>query len=506
MKRLIAILLGAALALSAADQPPTAETILNRFIQVTGGKAAYEKRHNKVSRGTIEFVGRGIQGTMTEYEEAPDKLYRTAEFEGIGSEEDGVSDGVAWEKSALQGPRIKEGKERAEAIEEATFNEPIFWRKLYTKVETVGSATVAQEDCWKVNATTPEGKTETMYFSKKSGLLLKQDAVETTQMGEIPVETLLSNYREVGGVLEPAGMHQKFAGQELALQILDVKVNTDIPPDRFALPADIEALVKKAREPKPAPAPAAGPGGELTVYMGGTKVATEKYSFTSVAGRDTWSGSGEAHLGPISMKVDNYTIVTDSKYRPIEADLKMEMGQKRREVRTRFDSGVAENEIITPQGPQKKEDAVSPDTMVFSYPFPVFPLAVLARKVSLDTRAPQQLHAYLMAQREVPVTVEYAGKESVKFANQIDELEHLTVTVAMQANQNVNADIWMTPERKIAKIALPAQQIEVYQAGYEPVPAANPPAPNAPPAPPAPNAPPPADAPPAPPAPPTPPN
>ncbi len=469
MRIILAVLLAAPLALAADETAPKAETILDHFIEVTGGKAAYEKRHSKVSHGTVEFVGRGIRGQMTEYDEAPDKLYRTAQFEGVGDEEEGVDGKVAWEKSSMQGPRIKEGKEKDESMEEAMFNEPLLWRQIYSEVTTAGSELVNGEDCWKVTAATKNGKTENLFFSKKTGLLLKETAVQTTQMGEIPVETLMSDYREFGGVLEPATLRQKFAGQELLLRINDMKVNTEIPADRFALPPDIQALVekaKKAEKPEASGAANAG-GGEFTVYMSGNQVETEKYSLVSADGKYTWSGSGEAHMGPMQMKIQNYTIVTDAHNQPLEADLDMQLGQILRKVKTTFADGKARSEIASAQGPQIKEDAVSADTVVLAYPVPVFPLSVLARKVSFEPGQTQQLHAYLIGQKEVPVTVKYLGRETVEFANQKADLHHLTGSVTLQPGQDMSMDMWVTDDRRIAKILVPAQKLEVYRQGYD---------------------------------------
>lgn len=478
MKTTFAILLAASWPAVAADAPPKAETILDHFVEVTGGKAAYEKRHSKISHGIIEFVGRGIKGQVTEFEQAPDKVYQVAEFEGVGQQEEGSDGEVAWEKSALQGPRVKEGTEKAQALEEATFNAPILWRRLYTQVETAGSEPVNGEDCWKVTGKTNQGKTETMFYSQKSGLLLKESAVQSTQMGDIAVESTMSDYKDYGGVLEPAVVRQKFAGQEMLLTLDDVKVNAEIPAAKFDLPADIQALVRKAA------------GGKLAIFMGGNPVATETYTMQKSDGKYTWSGSGEAHLGPMLMTVENYTIVTDSQYHPLEAELKTKMGQVSREVKTTFADGRAKNETATPNGPQLKEDAISPDALVFAYPIPVFPLSVLARKVSFANAEPQLFHAYLLGQKEVPVTVKYLGKEKVEFANKKVELNHLQGTVTMQPGQDMSVDLWVTDERKIAKLTVPAQKVEVYQEGYDrivppPPPVAAPPAPaNKPPDPP----------------------
>jgi len=249
MKRLFPCLTLAALMLSPAcfaDDPlPSAETILDHYVEVTGGKAAYEKRTSEMVTGVMEFPAQGLKGTLTRYAAAPDHEYSSIDLAGVGKIEEGVEKGVAWEKSAIMGSRIKSGIEKMQAVREATLNEPIIWRKLYTKVETTGIESLDGEDCYKV-VVTPEGeKPETRYYSKKSGLLLKTQETIVSQMGEIEAEGWVSEYKEFGGVLEPTKLRQKAAGQEFVVSIQSVKVNPEIPPDQFKLPAEVQALVDK---------------------------------------------------------------------------------------------------------------------------------------------------------------------------------------------------------------------------------------------------------------------
>ena len=251
-RRQLVSLLGAALlpvsGAFAADALPSAESILDRYVEVTGGKAAYEKRLSEVATGTLEYPAQGVKGTITRYEAVPDKYYAALDIPGIGKIEMGVSGGVAWENSAILGPRVKSGEERRQAIREATVNATLVWRKLYPKVETVGTETVNGEECYKVQLTPEEGNAETMYFQKKSGLAVKTTTVAVNQMGEVPVEVLVTDYKKFGGVLAPAKVVQKAAGQEFTITMDKVDVNTSIPPERFALPAEVQALLNKSQE------------------------------------------------------------------------------------------------------------------------------------------------------------------------------------------------------------------------------------------------------------------
>jgi hypothetical protein len=243
---LVLAALAGAPVLAAPDEPlPKAEQILDNFVEVTGGKAAYEKVHNEKFTGTFEFIGKGIKGTITSYRAEPNKSVAMVELEGIGTIQEGTDGTSAWESSSLQGPRIKQGDERAVSLREATLSAPLYWRKLYKHAETVGAETIGGQACYKVVLTPQEGKPETQYYDKKSNLMVKMTMTITGPMGEIPAETLLSDYKEDGGLLQPHKVQQKAMEQEFLITIDHVEYNVDMPSDRFDLPADVKALTSK---------------------------------------------------------------------------------------------------------------------------------------------------------------------------------------------------------------------------------------------------------------------
>src|ERR1051325_8581428 len=100
----------------AAEDLPKAETILDKYIEVTGGKAAYEKNHSEMSTGTMEFVGKGIKGTVSSYRAAPDKLYTEVNIEEIGKVKEGSAGKPACTLSARRGPPQKDGDDRASSL------------------------------------------------------------------------------------------------------------------------------------------------------------------------------------------------------------------------------------------------------------------------------------------------------------------------------------------------------------------------------------------------------
>jgi len=243
---LLVVLLACAESAFAADPLPSAESVLDRYVQVTGGRQAYEKRKAEIAHGTVEFSALGIKGSMTRYAAEPDKYYYTVDIEGLGKMETGVNGPIAWENTALLGPRLKSGVERAEAIREGNLNSTLNWRKLYPKVETTGIETIDGEECYKVVMTPVEGQPLIGFYQKKSGLQVKLTTVASSQMGDIPVELIASGYKDFGGILEPARVTQKAGPAEFTIILESVEVNPVIPAEKFALPAEVRKLADKA--------------------------------------------------------------------------------------------------------------------------------------------------------------------------------------------------------------------------------------------------------------------
>ena len=234
-------------AFAADDVKP--EAIVDKYIEVTGGQAAYEKTKTEIATGTVEVMG--MSGTLTSYRAAPDKSYSVVDFSaGPGKFEEGVSGGVAWAMDGMQGARIKDGEERIAAVRNAAMYKDPHWRDYYKKAELAGTEDVGGKACYKVVLTPNEGAAETRYFDRTSGLLLKVVMPVTTPDGSATVESLLSDYRDENGVLAAHTVSEKLPSFELLIKVQSVKQNPDIAADRFDLPAEIKALTDKKTDTK----------------------------------------------------------------------------------------------------------------------------------------------------------------------------------------------------------------------------------------------------------------
>ncbi len=228
----------------AADLP-SAASLLDHYLDVTGGKQAYAKRKSEIAHGTIEYTAMGLKGKVTRWAVEGGSYRETMDIAGIGTLEAGVNAGIAWERSDLQGPRVKSGLERVEALRDAVLNAESKWRDLYSKVETAGEEMLDGEACYKVVMTPEEGYPETLYWSKKTGLRVKLQTTASTQMGDLAAEIVFSEFKSFGGILTPARLTESAAGQTITIVIESIEPNPDIPANVFDLPPDVTVLTAK---------------------------------------------------------------------------------------------------------------------------------------------------------------------------------------------------------------------------------------------------------------------
>ena len=462
MRRLFTGALLATVCFAADEALPKAESILDRSVELTGGKAAYEKIHNAVEKGTFDLPAQGIHGIATIYAAEPNKNYLSIQIEGVGKIESGANGDVAWDNSVLQGPHLKTGAEKAEALHSATFNAAANWRKMFTRVETTGTESVDGHECYQVTLTPTVGKPITQDYDKKSGLLIKTVATRNSAMGEVTVEILYGDYRKENGILSPHKLTNKMAGQEFVIAIDSTEYNASLPANIFDLPPDVKALMKPE-------ASSVSSTGKLTLYQGGKPMASETYTLDRSNGKVSLAGSGNANIGGVmKVTIERFDVVMNDKFQPVSAEAKAKMGTIPIAVSTAFADGKAVNQINNGSTVKTKEDAVHPDAIVVQANLPLYPWSVLAARASFDTKDPQEFPIYVIGSAEVMGQAVYQGKETVEFAGgKTVDLQHVTVNVTPPQGTPTTLDFWLDDSRKIIKLAVSSLSVEGYQDGYD---------------------------------------
>lgn len=230
----------------AQDAPlPAGKEVIERYIEVTGGRDAYKNVKTRVSHSTLEAPAMGLKGKLIIYQSVPDKGYIETDIAGVGRIEQGTDGTVVWERSAFAGLRLLEGQERESLMRSFNIQTELEPDKYYTDIQTVAVEEVDGKPAYKLELTLPSGAKETRFYDKESGLLLKSRATTQSQMGEVEVVSRPADYKEMAGITIPTKITQEMMGQTITLSVDKVEHNVDIPAEKFALPEDVKKLAEK---------------------------------------------------------------------------------------------------------------------------------------------------------------------------------------------------------------------------------------------------------------------
>jgi len=244
---------------------PSVDKVLEKYVEATGGKAAWEKVKTMSMSMALDIPTVGVKGKTLIWVGENGKSLSEVEITNFAKMKQGSDGETYWASDDNQGPRILEDEEREFQVALTQLNNPMEWKKLFGKVEVKALENVGDKPSYKVEGVTAAGDLPmTMWFEKESGLFNKLFMKVKSPEGEVTVEALLSDYKEVSGIKFPHLTKRKYMGTIEATETVEkIEINPEIPAEKFELPAEIKELKAAAKKPeaeKPAaPTPPATP-------------------------------------------------------------------------------------------------------------------------------------------------------------------------------------------------------------------------------------------------------
>lgn len=228
--------MSAALIAQVQSAKSKAEAIIDRSVKQTGGDA-WQKVTSMTYVGTVSLPAQSIKGDFEVKSKSTGKFLMKQKIASVGETLQGFDGSQGWAKDPFSGKRMLTGGELDALKSQAVLAlRPARWREVYSGVELLGTVKVAGEPAYRIRLKPKHGEPETHYYSVKSGLEVRIDAIAVTQQGKIPVESYSSDYRSVGGVKIPFKLRQVFNQNELVMTISKVDANTPVDDAEFAPP------------------------------------------------------------------------------------------------------------------------------------------------------------------------------------------------------------------------------------------------------------------------------
>lgn len=225
---------------------PNAEEVVERHIFESGGPELYSMLRTQKVTGTLTLIDRNLEGHMETWAAGGGKYYQSTDIPGLGKQEEGSDGVIAWDRSPVIGPRLKQRRNGAALGVTLDAAGMLEWRSLIDRVRTEAQETIDDRDCYRVRLTPHDGSRDMIrWYDRETGLLYRSDLTIPTDMGTLPLVMTFEEYRDVSGVKWPSRIHIAASGQETLFAADEVTLNQPVDDAVFEVPAEIRELAQK---------------------------------------------------------------------------------------------------------------------------------------------------------------------------------------------------------------------------------------------------------------------
>lgn len=223
---------------------PSAEQLIDKYVQAAGGAAAIEKITSRVMKGEIEFGGKSFPIEI--YSKEPDMRISFTHMTG-GDSVTAFNGHEGWLGTPGRPLREMHGSDLDGASIDADLHLATHLKPMFTEMRVRGTEKVGDHEAYVVVGRR-EGKPPIhLYFDEQSGLLVRLLRFGETALGRMPTQIDYADYRDSGGVKIPYRWTLARPSGKFTIQLSEVKEN---------VPVDDAKFVKPASPPEPPKSPA----------------------------------------------------------------------------------------------------------------------------------------------------------------------------------------------------------------------------------------------------------
>ena len=237
-------------ATQSADDLPSADEILAKFVKAMGGEKALRRHTSSYTTGEFSIPSQGMNGTLEIYAKAPNKSLAVIEIEGFGTVKEGFDGKTAWSTDPASGPQVFDGAALEVRRIDADFFGPLNFVKNFKSIRVVDRSSFEDELCYKVEMVDKADYTRTLYFSVQTGLIRGGEFTMPTPMGDMPGTIVTGEYKDFGGIQLPVKTTITIMGMDRVITVKDVEYDT-VEDTVFEIPQEIRNLVSDSPTTKP---------------------------------------------------------------------------------------------------------------------------------------------------------------------------------------------------------------------------------------------------------------
>jgi len=248
-----------------APGAPSAESLLDRYIQASGGAQRLAGLSSFAGRGTsVGFGGFGGGGDVEIVARAPDKRATIIVFKedpGRGDQIRTYDGRVGWVRTPLNvlGEFQLSGGDLDGARFDAQLSFPGQIKQILTNLRAGPPTSITdlpapssqaslQQDVTLgqthvvdvVQGAGPRGLLVTLYFDRQSGLLLRELRYGNSPIGRVPTQIDFTDYRDVDGIKFPFRITYAWLGGRDSIVLNEIKTNVPVDEAKFSKPVPLK--------------------------------------------------------------------------------------------------------------------------------------------------------------------------------------------------------------------------------------------------------------------------
>ena len=234
------LLLFTACAWSQAAQLTTAEQVLERYVQVLGGKQAIANVQSMTVQGEVESTSTPGKGTFVYYGKPFKTLFKLTRADGTQIIA-GFNGKVSWTITP-KGAEIDKDTALGAIRRDADLQYPLHQPDYFKKLELAGISDFEGHRCYWLHGTTNWGKDNNQFYDVETGLLAGY-RFESDDASKTLTFAIFEDYKNFGGPLI-ATRNTSRAGNKSQTFIYKSVSYEPLADSIFELPPAVKALIK----------------------------------------------------------------------------------------------------------------------------------------------------------------------------------------------------------------------------------------------------------------------
>lgn len=213
---------------------PSADQLIDKYIQALGGANAIQKVSSRYEKGTMNLFGRDLSVEI--FDKSPDKRISITHLPD-GDSATALDGHAGWLSAPHRPVREMPAAEAEGARIDADLQMPLHLKQDFGDLRPAKPEKIGDRETYQLTGERAGRATGRLYFDQQSGLLVRMIRYSDSPLGLNPLRIDYSDYRLVDGVQVPFRWTVARPAGQFTIQASSVEQNIPMDDSKFVKPA-----------------------------------------------------------------------------------------------------------------------------------------------------------------------------------------------------------------------------------------------------------------------------